>query len=68
VQRRIQTAMAEAGAKATADKPLAWISLETNRATFRHELKVSYWPGGGNDPFLLGEAHAHGIWVNWLMD
>jgi hypothetical protein len=68
VQLRIQTAMAEAGAKATADKPLAWISLETNRATFRHELKVSYWPGGGNDPFLLGEAHAHGIWVNWLMD
>ena len=65
VQHRIRTAMADAGAKATADKPLAWISLETNRATFRHELKVSYWPGGG-DPVLLGEAHAHGIWVTWL--
>jgi hypothetical protein len=65
VQQRIQAAMADAGAKATADKPLAWISLETNRATFRHELKVSYWPGGG-EPVLLGEAHAHGIWVNWL--
>lgn len=65
VQRRIQAAMADAGAKATAAKPLAWISLETNRATFRHELKVSYWPGGG-EPVLLGEAHAHGIWINWL--
>ena len=65
VQRRISAAMADAGAKATADKPLAWISLETNRATFRHELKVSYWPGG-SAPVLLGEAHAHGIWVNWM--
>ena len=65
VQQRIQAAMADAGSKATADKPLAWISLETNRASFRHELKVSCWPGAG-EPLLLGEAHAHGIWVNWL--
>ena len=65
VQRRIQTAMAAAGEAATAEKPLAWISLETNRATFRHELKVSYWPGC-SEPAHLGEAHAHGIWVNWL--
>ena len=64
-QRRIQAAMATAGEAATTEKPMAWISLETNRATFRHELKVSYWPGG-NEPALLGEAHAHGIWVNWL--
>ncbi len=65
VQQRIQTAMAEAGAKATRVQPLAWISLETNRSTFRHELKVSYWPDGGEQA-LLGEAHAHGAWVNWL--
>ena len=65
VQQRIQSAMTAAGKAATPEKPLAWISLETNRATFRHELKVSYWPGG-SEPVLLGEAHAHGIWVNWL--
>jgi hypothetical protein len=63
-QRRIQEAMAAAGVAATAERPLAWISLETNRATFRHELKVSHWPGGGK-PALLGEAHAHGVWINW---
>ena len=62
VQDRITSAMHEAGSKATSSKPLAWISLETNRATFRHELKVRFWPGGG-EPRLLGEAHAHGIWV-----
>ncbi len=64
-QHRIQVAMASAGEAATTDKPLAWISLETNRATFRHELKVSYWPGG-SEPVILGEAHAHGLWVNWF--
>ena len=57
--------MAEAGAAATAERPLAWIALETNRATFRHELKVRHWPGGGEE-HLLGEAQAHGAWVRWM--
>jgi hypothetical protein len=55
----------EAGAKATADKPFAWIRLETNRVTFRHELTVKYWPGGG-EWTRLAEAHPHGAWVEWL--
>jgi len=62
VQARISSAIQQAASNATPDKPLAWIALETNRATFRHELKVRYWPGGG-EPVLLGEAHAHGAWV-----
>lgn len=63
-QARITEAMERAGAAATADRPLAWIALETNRATFRHELHVRTWPGGG-EPALLGEAQAHGAWVAW---
>ncbi len=63
-QTRIESAMERAGATATPDKPLAWIMLETNRATFCHELKVRYWPGSA-ETHLLGEAHAHGIWVKW---
>jgi len=61
---RIEAAMAAAGAEATPKRPLAWIMLETNRQTFRHELQVRYWPGP-DDWTLLGEAHAHGAWVNW---
>ena len=61
----IALAMEQAGAAASAEKPLAWISLETNRATFRHELTVRYWPGG-EEPKLLAEAHPHGAWVRWL--
>ncbi|QJB68155.1 DUF2332 domain-containing protein [Parasphingorhabdus halotolerans] len=61
---RIETAMETAGEKATEDKPLAWISLETNRKMFSHELIVRYWPGGA-EPALLGRAHAHGAWLEW---
>ena len=44
--------------------PLAWVRLETNRATFRHELTARYWPGG-DAPALLSEAHPHGAWLEW---
>lgn len=66
-RRSITSAIEAAGARAGAEKPLAWIRLETNRATFRHELTVRYWPGGG-DAVMLAEAHPHGAWVNWLED
>ena len=61
---RIEAAMEKAGRKASAARPLAWIMVETNRQTFRHELRTRFWPGGG-DEVLLGEAHAHGAWVEW---
>ena len=61
---RIESAMAAAGTGATAEKPLTWVTVETNRETFRHELRCRFWPGGA-DWTLLGEAHAHGAWVEW---
>ncbi len=61
---RITAAIEAVGAQATASCPIAWLALETNRATFRHELTVRHWPDGG-EPLLLGEAHAHGAWVEW---
>ena len=54
-----------AGAAATAERPLAWIALETNRETFAHELRVRYWPGGG-EAVHLANAHPHGAWVEWF--
>jgi hypothetical protein len=64
-QQAIAAMMEEAGRSATADEPLAWIALETNRKTFKHELSVRYWPGG-EEPVKLAEAHPHGAWVEWL--
>lgn len=68
-QVAITAAMEAAGAMATAERPLAWIALETNRATFRHELVVRHWSGrgaGDGAPHMLAHAHAHGAWVEWL--
>lgn len=64
-QMRVTTAMEEAGAEATTDRPLAWIALEANRTMHRHELVVRHWPGGEGSK-MLGHAHAHGAWVEWL--
>ena len=64
-QARIEAAMQQAGKLATADRPFAHVSLETNRETFAHELHVRYWPGG-DQPAHLANAHPHGAWVEWL--
>ncbi len=70
-QLRIERAMERAGAKADGDRPLAWVQLETNRETYRHELRVCSWPGADVADgvwSVLGTAHAHGAWVEWLRD
>src|SRR5690606_26240950 len=63
-RQSITAAMERMGARATAERPLAWVRLETNRQTFRHELSIRYWPGG-EEPVTLGEAHPHGAWIAW---
>ena len=64
-QARVTAAMDAAGAKATPERALAWIALEANRDTHRHELVVRYWPGGERS-VQLAEAHPHGAWVKWV--
>ncbi|MBX7456771.1 DUF2332 domain-containing protein [Qipengyuania sp. 1NDH17] len=64
-QHRIKGAIQTVGSEATPERPFAHISLETNRETFAHELKVRYWPGG-EDEVHLANAHPHGAWVEWL--
>jgi hypothetical protein len=66
-RQKIRTAIENAGRNATPERPLAWIMLETNRETFKHELSVKYWPGP-DTWHLLAEAHAHGAWIDWRGD
>ena len=61
----VSKAIEAAGAQATAEAPLAWISVEANRDTHRHELRVRFWPGSGEE-HLLAVAHPHGAWIEWL--
>ncbi len=67
-QARITAAFEAEGAAATPDRPLGWIALETDPATFRHELRVRLWDGAGHrgEEDLLSHAHPHGAWVEWL--
>ncbi len=63
-QTAITAAMEQAGARATLQKPLAWIKFEPQRGTFDCELSVRYWPGA-HDWRKLATAHPHGAWVDW---
>jgi hypothetical protein len=67
-QDAITEAFERAGSEATPERPLAWVALETDPATFRHELKVRCWDGGEHkgETVLLSHAHPHGAWVEWL--
>ena len=69
-QQRITALFEAAGAQATPDTPLGWIALETDPATFRHELRVRLWDGNAHhgEEQLLTHAHPHGAWVEWLAD
>ncbi len=64
-QDRVRAAMEAAGGQATADKPLAWVSVEADRTVHRHMLQVRYWPGGGEE-VQLAWSHPHGANVEWL--
>ncbi|HEU4819629.1 MAG TPA: DUF2332 domain-containing protein [Qipengyuania sp.] len=65
-ERAAMTAAIEtAGEAATADAPLAWVMLEANRDTHRHELTVRWWPGR-SEPIRLATSHPHGAWAEWI--
>ncbi|MGB7370893.1 MAG: DUF2332 domain-containing protein [Erythrobacter sp.] len=63
-REKITAMMEEAGAEASHEAPLSWISVEANRDTHRHELSVRYWPGG-EDWTRLAVGHPHGAWIEW---
>ncbi|MBN8840781.1 MAG: DUF2332 domain-containing protein [Sphingomonadales bacterium] len=65
---RIRAAMAAAGARATAERPLGWVMMEPNRAFAQQIVRVKSWPG--HDEWdVLATAHAHGTWVrNGILD
>ena len=62
VAERIRAAMKAAGARATPDKPLAWVMMEPDRALGYQVIRVRHWPDG--DAWrVVGTSHAHGRWI-----
>ena len=63
VAERIRAAMAAAGARATADRPLGWVMMEPDRSVGHQNIRARSWPGDGTWE-MVATAHAHGAWVD----
>lgn len=61
-RREVERVIADAGGRATADAPLARLSLEPER-TGRFAVDLTIWPGGGTR--RLATAQGHGPPVVW---
>lgn len=57
-----------AGATATQNRPLAWLTMESDgdvRATKGAAMRLRLWPG--NIDLDLGRADFHGRWIDWQL-
>jgi hypothetical protein len=63
VADRIKLAMAQAAARATAERPLGWIIQAPARAVAQQFVRVRSWPGTGQWQ-AVATVHAHGAWVD----
>jgi hypothetical protein len=59
----LQATIESAGGRATADAPVAWLSMEQPQPDAQAELRCRLWPGGADT--LLARVHPHGNWVEW---
>ncbi len=60
---RLRATIADAGARASSDAPLAWLRLEPPGKQLLFELRLTLWPGG--EERLLALAGPHGRPVEW---
>ncbi|HEU0044167.1 DUF2332 domain-containing protein [Sphingomonas sp.] len=63
VADRVRAAMIAAGERATAERPLAWVMMEPDRAFAHQVVQVRSWPGHA-EWAAIATAHAHGTWVS----
>ena len=64
--RRFAEVVRAAGARATAEAPLAWLYLEPRRSGdggWEHAVSLALWPGG--EPRVLALSSPHGPPVQW---
>jgi hypothetical protein len=61
---RVRAIIDAAGARATKDAPLAWLSMEQYAMDQLPELRLTLWPGG--ETRKIAHAHPHGAWIEWL--
>ncbi|WP_284165057.1 DUF2332 family protein [Frigidibacter sp. SD6-1] len=62
-QARGEMLLASAGARASADAPLARLSMEADGEGPGAGLTLDLWPGG--ERMVLGRVDFHGRWIDW---
>jgi len=62
-QTRIDTAIRAAGARATPQRPLVWLSFEPGPNLWTMALTLRLWPGGEETELAL--CHPHGASIEW---
>jgi hypothetical protein len=67
-QDRIRAYLADLGAAATPARPLAWLRLEMDDPAnpAQPAIRLTLWRGQGAEHQLVGHAHAHGTFVQWV--
>ena len=66
LQKRGQEMIEAAGARATPQRPLAWLSMESDgdtKGAIGAALVLRLWPG--DTTLHLGRADFHGRWIKW---
>lgn len=63
----IDAAFAAAGARATADSPLARIGIEWRGDRGAVEIRITRWEGGADDgeSHIAAHCHPYGEWIDW---
>jgi hypothetical protein len=63
-QQGLEQAIAELGARATTQAPLAWLRMEPKRENLAEiEVRLTLWPSGADRRLALCDPH--GRWVEW---
>lgn len=60
----IAATMAAAGARATDDRPLVWVSFEWTTDRREVQLRLTWWPTGTS--VVLARCDPYGDWLEWL--
>lgn len=63
-RQQVFALMASAGARATEETPLIWISFEWTPDRREVELRLTWWPTGASA--VLARCHPYGDWIDWL--
>jgi hypothetical protein len=63
-RRAVRALIEAAGAQATPERPLAWLSMEFPAKVTEAHLTLRCWPEEGAEA-LLALAHPHGAWIKW---